>query len=62
MSADKFKGLDVLVREDGVYLVFESKEGKAMISLSAIADGRGKTTGGVIKAWCKEAGDRDKAS
>jgi hypothetical protein len=42
MSADKFKGLDVLVREDGIYLVFESKEGKAMISLSAIADGRGK--------------------
>jgi hypothetical protein len=62
MSTDKFTGLDVLVREDGVYLAFESKEGKAMISLSAIADGRGKNTGGVIKAWCEEARGREKAS
>jgi hypothetical protein len=60
MSADKFEGLDLVVKEDGVYLVFESKQGKAMISLSALADGRGKNTGGVIRAWCEEAREREK--
>jgi hypothetical protein len=60
--AEKFKGLDVLVREEGVFLVFESKQGKAMINLSAIADGRGKTTGKIIKAWCDEVRERERPS
>ena len=55
MDNDKFKGLDVLVKEDGVYLSFESPESSAMINLSALADVRSDVTGAAIKAWCEEA-------
>ena len=41
---NKFEGLDVLVKEDGVFLVFESGQDGAMIDLEAIAEGRGKVT------------------
>jgi hypothetical protein len=54
----KFEGLDVLVKKDGVFLSFKSKEGVGLINLEALADGRGKTTGKAIKAWCDEARER----
>jgi hypothetical protein len=38
MADNKFEGLDVLVKDHGVFLVFESEGGNAMINLESNAD------------------------
>jgi hypothetical protein len=52
----RFKGLDIIVKEDGVWLTFESQSGSAAINLEDLASSKGDSiVGQAIRSWCEEA-------
>ena len=54
------KGLSIQVREDGVWLVFESSTGKrALVNAETIAEGRGPVTREAILDWIEDQKKRD---
>ena len=54
------KGLSVQVKEDGVWLVFESSSGKrALVNAETIAEGRGPVTREAILDWIEDQRGRD---
>ena len=53
-------GLFVQVKEDGVWLVFESSTGKrALVNAETIAEGRGPVTREAILDWIEDQRGRD---